>query len=148
MGNHDCTYFGRLIAGKIATAHEGLSWATFEPLWLTSSLGRRFRPTGYPFRLSVSHYAPPEPARQASAAATARRTPVGRTVISGQATEDVTSVTLHSPRDVRTIKPGPSGLLLAVYDGILYGGHIKAIIHLRNGRDHIKILRVIDETEP
>jgi hypothetical protein len=36
---------------------------------------------------------------------------------------------------VRTLRPGPSGLILAVYDGTFYDGQVHAVAHMRDGRD-------------
>ena len=72
-------------------------------------------------------------ARRTLDAELARRTLPGRTTISGYASADVTSVTLRTPRDVRTLRP-VGGIFLAVYDGAFYGGSIVATAHLRDGR--------------
>jgi hypothetical protein len=64
-----------------------------------------------------------------------RRTLPGRTIISGIADADVASVTLATPRDVRTLRPsGPRHVLIAVYDGQFFRGAITATVRLRNGR--------------
>jgi hypothetical protein len=77
-----------------------------------------------------------------SSAQVARRTSPGRTLLTGTARDDVISVTLRTPRDIRTIHPGPGGLILAVYDGAFYGGHIDATAHLRNGQTITKTVRI------
>ena len=76
---------------------------------------------------------PPGSDAVTSAAQVLRRTLPGRTFISGTARPDVVSITLRTPRDVRTIKPA-GGTFLAVYDGSFYGGEIVATAHLRDGR--------------
>jgi hypothetical protein len=64
-----------------------------------------------------------------------RRTSPGRTIITGVADADVVSVTLATPRDVRTLRPsGPQHVLIVVYDGQFFGGEITATIQLRDGR--------------
>jgi hypothetical protein len=64
-----------------------------------------------------------------------RRTLPGRTIITGVARGDVMSVTLSTPRDVRTLRPsGPLHVLIAVYDGEFFRGKIVATIRLRDGR--------------
>jgi hypothetical protein len=69
-----------------------------------------------------------------------RRTLPGRTVITGIARADVTSVTLSTPRDVRTLRPtGRLHVIIAVYDGQFFRGVLTATVTLRNGRT---------ETEP
>ena len=68
-----------------------------------------------------------------SPAQVARRTLPDRTIVYGRVRENVTSVTLRTPRDVRTVRPGPGGTYLAVYDGPFYGGRVHATAHLRGG---------------
>jgi hypothetical protein len=64
-----------------------------------------------------------------------RRTLPGRTIITGVADADVVSVTLATPRDVRTLRPsGPEHVLIVVYDGQFFGGEITATVELRDGR--------------
>ena len=64
-----------------------------------------------------------------------RRTLPGRTIITGRAQPDVVSVTLITPRDVRTLRPsGPAHALIAVYDGQFFSGGITAEVQLRDGR--------------
>ena len=63
-----------------------------------------------------------------------RRTLPGRTIITGVADAGVVSVTLATPRDVRTLRPsGPQHVLIAVYDGQFFGGEITATVELRDG---------------
>jgi len=63
-----------------------------------------------------------------------RRTLPGRTIITGVADADVVSVTLATPRDVRTLRPsGPQHVLIAVYDGQFFNGEITATVELRDG---------------
>jgi hypothetical protein len=63
-----------------------------------------------------------------------RRTLPGRTIITGTAEADVVSVTLATPRDVRTLRPsGPEHVFIAVYDGQFFRGAITATIELRDG---------------
>ncbi|HEY0516851.1 MAG TPA: hypothetical protein VGD00_06995 [Solirubrobacteraceae bacterium] len=64
-----------------------------------------------------------------------RRTLPGRTIVTGIAQADVTSVTIATPRDVRTLRPsGPQHALIVVYDGQFFRGGITATVRLRNGR--------------
>ncbi len=64
-----------------------------------------------------------------------RRTLPGRTIITGIAEADVVSVTLATPRDVRTLRPsGPEHVFIVVYDGQFFRGRILATILLRGGR--------------
>ena len=63
-----------------------------------------------------------------------RRTLPGRTIITGRADPDVVSVTLVTPRDVRTLRPGgPGHVLITVYDGQFYSGKLTATVLLRSG---------------
>ncbi len=62
-----------------------------------------------------------------------RRVLQGRTTISGQVDPSVVSVTLRTPRDVRTLVPSHH-LILAVYEGTFPTGDVTAIAHLKDGR--------------
>ena len=63
-----------------------------------------------------------------------RRTLPGHTIITGTAEADVASITLVTPRDVRTLRPsGPNHAFIVVYDGQFFRGSITATIALRDG---------------
>jgi hypothetical protein len=64
-----------------------------------------------------------------------RRTLEGHTIITARAEPDVVSVTLATPSDVRTLRPGgPQHVFIVVYDGQFFRGAITATILLRDGR--------------
>jgi hypothetical protein len=64
-----------------------------------------------------------------------RRTPPGRTIITGVALPQVSSITLSTPSDVRTLRPsGPLHTIIAVYDGYFLRGEITARISLTSGQ--------------
>jgi hypothetical protein len=64
-----------------------------------------------------------------------RRTLEGQTIITARAEPDVVSVTLATPSDVRTLRPGgPQHAFIVVYDGQFFRGAITAAILLRDGR--------------
>jgi hypothetical protein len=64
-----------------------------------------------------------------------RRTLEGHTIIIAHAEPDVVSVTLATPSDVRTLRPGgPQHVFIVVYDGQFFRGAITATILLRDGR--------------
>jgi hypothetical protein len=80
------------------------------------------RPTG----------ADPQPGR------VARRTLPGQTMVWGRARDDVTAVTIATPRDVRTLSPSPRAhAFLAVYDGDFPTGEIVVTAHLRDGSSRV-----------
>jgi hypothetical protein len=63
-----------------------------------------------------------------------RRTLPGRTIVTGTAEADVASVTLVTPRDVRTLRPsGPEHTFIVVYDGQFFRGALTATVALRDG---------------
>jgi hypothetical protein len=69
------------------------------------------------------------------------RTLPGRTILTGIARPDVTSITLSSPSDMRTLRPtGPLHTILAVYDGYFLRGNLTATIRLHNG--HVQTERI------
>ncbi len=137
-GAHNCRYLGRLVQGRLASVVDGSNRIFYEPSDVRISLTGRPRARSRPLVVEVTDprgalsYDAALAAR--SPAQIARRTLPGRTVVSGTANDDVVSVTLRTPRDVRTLRPGPGGLFLAVYDGAFYGGRIYADAHLRDGR--------------
>jgi hypothetical protein len=61
-----------------------------------------------------------------------RRVLQGRTTIHGRVDPSVLSVTLRTPRDVRTLVPSQH-LILAVYEGTFPTGEVVATAHLENG---------------
>ncbi|MCP9491733.1 MAG: hypothetical protein MSC31_17945 [Solirubrobacteraceae bacterium MAG38_C4-C5] len=62
------------------------------------------------------------------------RTLPGRTVLHGTAHPDVESLTLRTPRDVRTLEPStPGNAFLAVYDGSFPTGTVTATARLTDG---------------
>jgi hypothetical protein len=90
----------------------------------------RFDTQGGPefYGLGQPTTAPPSPEVE-------RRTLPGRTIITGTADADVVSVTLTTPRDVRTLRPsGPAHAFIVVYDGQFFRAALTATIELRNGR--------------
>jgi hypothetical protein len=71
----------------------------------------------------------------------ARRTLPTTTAIYATARADVISVTIATPRDVRTVVPaGRSHSIIAVYDGSFPTGSITLTAHLRGGRQHVQRL--------
>jgi hypothetical protein len=63
-----------------------------------------------------------------------RRTLPGETIITATADTDVASITITTPRDVRTLRPaGPEHAIIVVYDGQFFRGAITATIRLTNG---------------
>lgn len=66
-----------------------------------------------------------------------RRTLTGRTVLYGRVLPGVTSLTVRTPRDVRTVRPtGPGRAFVIAYDGQLAGGEIVVTPHgPRPGRE-------------
>ncbi|RKQ93473.1 hypothetical protein C8N24_3340 [Solirubrobacter pauli] len=72
-----------------------------------------------------------------------RRTLPNRIVFHGRVHPDVVSVTIRTPRDVRTLVPSPEHhLFIAVYDGQFPGGDATATAHLRNGEEVTRSLYV------
>jgi hypothetical protein len=77
----------------------------------------------------------PEGARTPTQAEIERRTVPGSTVIAGRAAADVTSITLSTPADVRTVEPtGATHVFIVVYDGVFYRGTFTATALLKSGR--------------
>ncbi len=65
-----------------------------------------------------------------------RRVLENRTVFSGRVHADVVSVTIRTPRDVRTLVPsGTAHAILSVYDGSFPTGKVTATARLKDGRE-------------
>ncbi|MDO8213348.1 hypothetical protein [Conexibacter sp. CPCC 206217] len=86
--------------------------------------------------------------RETDAERTARdrvalRTLPGRTTVVGRAHRDVVSVTVVSPRDVRTLTPSAHDrVFAAVWDGTFPTGRIELRARMRDGGTHVLRLRV------
>ena len=114
LGRRGCTYLGRRIDGRVGVLADGRNVARFDHAgW---GVPRRARPVTFDM-VSWS----PEPGARRSRAEIERRALPGRAVIDGITTADVAAITLRTARDVRTVRPGPGGLLLVVYDGVPEG---------------------------
>jgi hypothetical protein len=73
----------------------------------------------------------------------ARRTQPGLMIYNGRVAPGVVSVTLETPRDVRTLIPGgPAHAILAVYDGSFPTGEVRVIARFRDG--HTKVQTIGD----
>jgi hypothetical protein len=136
VGRRSCRYVGRVVADQLAWVFDDMAWIAYGPGSSYGGTGAQFLSPRHPMLIDVAH---PDriPGRAVPTTTTpaeiARRTLPGHTTISGYASIDVTSITLHTPRDVRTLRP-VGGVFLAVYDGAFYGGSIVATAHLRDGR--------------
>jgi hypothetical protein len=141
------TSYGRILDGRLAYISESDGAVNYGPAGYGSNggdcsllAGRRHcglgggRPVefdaqseseeGFPRRSTV--LTPPQ---------IERRTLPGRTIITGRADAEVVSITLATPRDVRTLRPaGPQHVFIVVYDGQFFRGDILATILLRDGR--------------
>jgi hypothetical protein len=70
-----------------------------------------------------------------------RRVLSSRIVFWGRVYKDVVSVTIRTPRDVRTLVPsGPAHAILAVYDGRFPGGEVTATARFKDGREVTRTL--------
>jgi hypothetical protein len=137
VGRHSCRFVSRVIGGRLASVFGEAAWIAYGAGNFSTGTGAPFLSPRHPLLVDVQRpdIAPGRPMPQAtSAAAIARRTLPGHTTISGYASADVTSITLRTPRDVRTLRP-VGGIFLAVYDGAFYGGSIVATAHLHDGRN-------------
>jgi hypothetical protein len=76
----------------------------------------------------------PQPGDDPARGRIARRTQKGYSTIAGRARADVTSVTLATPHDVRTLPlSAPTRAFIAVYDGTFEGGEVVVTAHFANG---------------
>jgi hypothetical protein len=141
--------YGRIVDGRLAgiSEREGsvrngpMGWGGGEPCFAR----RRSRACPYvdphppAVQFDIQSGAGESPFGSAAPALTPpqieRRTLEGRTIITARAESDVVSVTLATPSDVRTLRPGgPQHVFIVVYDGQFFRGAITATILLRDGR--------------
>ena len=137
-GADGSTAYGRIVDGAFASIDERSGTLHAGPSgWSGGGTGRE--PKRGPVRFDAQ--GGPEDALPGQAPARLprpeieRRTLPGRTIITGVADADVVSVTIATPRDVRTLRPsGPQHVLIVVYDGQFFRGFITATVLLRDGR--------------
>jgi hypothetical protein len=135
VGDQHCHYLSQVVDGRLAWVDEDHATVRFGPGSFSSGTARQMgREAAVTIEMSGAGDSPQQPQGSPSPAQVARRTLPGRTFISGGARGDVASITLRTPRDVRTLTP-VGGNYLAVYDGAFYGGEIVVTAHLRGGRD-------------
>lgn len=140
IGERRCTFTGRIVAGGLAYINPADGTVQRGPGSFTSAPpGTRTQARGSSRALSVRidspalhALVPAAASRPTPAAQVARRSLPGRTLVTGHAADDVVSVTIRTPRDIRTVKP-VGGLYLAVYDGAFYTGEIVVTGHRRDG---------------
>lgn len=135
----DASAYGRIVEGRLAAIDERAGTLIDGPDGSSSggSGERRARPE--PVRFDVQGGSESasleEPLPAPSRAQIERRTLPGRTIVTGVADADVVSVTLQTPRDVRTLRPsGLRHVLIVVYDGQFFRGAITATVRLSDGR--------------
>jgi hypothetical protein len=131
--------FGQIVEGRLAAIDTRTGAVHYGPNgWSGGGNGPALRKPP-PVRFE-SHGGPEENLLERSTTALPRpelerRTLPGRTIITGEADANVVSVTLATPRDVRTLRPsGPEHVVIVVYDGQFFRGAITATIALRGGR--------------
>ncbi|MDA0180128.1 hypothetical protein OJ997_07465 [Solirubrobacter phytolaccae] len=130
IGDRSCAFTARAIAGRLAYLNPEDATVMFGPgSYSSAPPGTRSRRPSRKPRLRFGVSGPgSEPAWTGPdapplAPQIARRTLPGRTIVTGEAPPDVVTVTIRTPRDVRTVKP-VGGLFMAVYDGAFYTGEI------------------------
>jgi hypothetical protein len=142
----EASSYGRIVDGRLAGISEREGAIRSGPTaWGGGGCGRRSKACP-----PASHHPPPVEFDVQSGAGEAlseglapaltppqveRRTLEGHTIITARAEADVVSVTLATPSDVRTLRPGgPQHVFIVVYDGQFFRGAITATILLRDGR--------------
>jgi len=136
-GANSSTDYGRIVDGRFAviearngSLHNGPDgWSGGGGPALRKPPPVRFDSNGGPEEGPFAEHATALPRPEIE-----RRTLPGRTIVTGVADADVVSVTLATPRDVRTLRPsGPQHVLIVVYDGQFFRGEIAATVELRDG---------------
>jgi hypothetical protein len=133
------TAYGRIVQGRLAGIEERTGTLLNSPEgWSgggTERLPRRQPPVRFDIQGGEAAVPPSERTVTPPPPQIERRTLPGRTIVTGVAEADVESVTITTPRDVRTLRPsGPLHALIVVYDGQFFRGAITATVRLRDGR--------------
>lgn len=126
---------GRLLGLRLGVIERPLDTfsPTFDEIICRPESSRRPTPA-YPLRLSAGVWS--RGFGDDASGHVERRVLLGRTTISGEVDPSVVSVTIRTPRDVRTLVPSrPDHLILAVYEGTFPTGDVTATAHLNTGRD-------------
>jgi hypothetical protein len=137
-GSDGSNAYGRIVGGRLAgidapsdvllNGPEGWNGGGPQPR-------RKHLPVQFDSQGGPESSQPGRPAPTLARPEVERRTLPGHTIITGIADADVVSVTLATPRDVRTLRPsGPEHVLIAVYDGEFFRGAITATVRLSDGR--------------
>ncbi|MHB8532094.1 MAG: hypothetical protein ACYDC2_05185, partial [Solirubrobacteraceae bacterium] len=142
----DASAYGQIVGGRLAGVEEPSGQVRAGADGFTSGgnprLERGYGPVRFDTQGGPEPESPFQPHQAPSPPQMQRRTLPGRTIITGIAEADVESVTIATPRDVRTLRPvGPSHVLIVVYDGQFFRGALTATVQLRDGRtitEHIQ----------
>jgi hypothetical protein len=143
------TAIGRIVEDRLAYVEElsgeligGDGWTSFSSDCYRGPNGGSRQVAFQIVPVDASAALPGERAAALTPPQIERRTLPGRTLIAGTAKADVASITLATPRDVRTLVPsGASHAFIAAYDGQFFRGAITAVIHLRDGHDIAEALQ-------
>ena len=147
-GPNNFDMFGQVIDDRLVSLDDGSASSEFEPGPTEFGGGTGKLPKPDPLLLF------PQPLLNGrgptiSPAEVQRRTLPGRTLIAGLAAADVASVTIATPRDVRTVVPvGPEHAFIVAYDGYFYDSIITATAVLKDGRRETQIVPYADYPSP
>jgi hypothetical protein len=133
---------GRLVGSRLGHVDRGLGVFYTSGLEVLRMCPRRDRkPTrAYPMRITTgiwgAGFADPRGRVE-------RRVDPTRIVFDGTVHRDVQTVTIRTPRDVRTLVPSAKAhAILAVYDGRFPGGSVTATARMKDGREVTRTLYV------
>ncbi len=130
---------GRLVGTHIGFVdeHRGVFFA--DALGAMANCTRKPPTRAFPLRLDTLISSGGLDDRQG---AIERRIVSGRIVFSGTVHPDVTSVTITTPRDIRTLVPTKQHAIIAVYAGLFPGGKATATAHFDDGHEVTRTLYV------
>lgn len=117
--NQQCYVAGRLMNGRVGIIRNNVFHEL--PLRGPGACAYRLEHYGYSMFTRQSH----RPGEEQ------------RTLIFGSMTRRMVSITLDDGRTSRTIRPGPDGAYLAVFDG--YPSVIKRVLHFADGTEEVRI---------
>ncbi len=138
-GSDESSAYGRILDGRFATIEAQSGALHYGPQgWGSGGNGptkHKLPPVRFETQGGPEYDLSGELATTLPAPEIERRTLPGRTIVTGTAAADVVSVTLATPRDVRTLRPsGPEHTFIVVYDGQFFRGALTATVELRDGR--------------
>jgi hypothetical protein len=129
---------GRLVGTRLGNVDRRLGIFAAGPFDMMQTCGQREPTRAFPMRIDTGIWGEGEDDPRGRVE---RRVENTRIIFSGRVHADVVSVTIKTPRDVRTLIPSSRAhALLAVYDGRFPAGKVTATARMKDGREVTRTL--------